>query len=799
MTPFKAVYVKEATTIHDYSPGTNNTASIDATLVEHQRLISVLKEALEHTRQRMTKQANKKRMEKQFQVGELVCLRLRNYRQQSVAARDNQKLSKRYFGPYQILEKVGPVAYRLELPVTSRVHPIFHVSLLKESHQEQEPSSKFPTEWLTNSPSLEPHPENILQRRITGNKEEVLVKWKHHDTSEATWEDWLEFMHRFLVFVGHEDMSAVQGETNDTPEPSAAVCNDCGIVVDAFIPYKKSKAGKRFAFVRFIKVDNIDHLVMNLCTIWIGCFHIHENVSHFHRELKPFAPFYPSNANEKCSLGSYVSILKSGKTNNVMFDQVLPSLILDDSCLPLKVWTRNTFVKLASKWGNLVEWEDLAKNLYFVSVLYVKTKLNEILVERFKVIVKGSGVRAKEMEAWDPFICNDSYESESFDDEKDAEDDGSQSGDKVTSDNYVKGVSESSSIPNNDLLYDNNHNNMISDKHKVPFEDPFNLYDILNKRKDSGDDLKYPLGFTPSMINVEEVNKNVKRDTRDEVNEHVNSTSNKLEEFIPKENFSSKNSVCSKRVHTGGSIFQLMEKLVKIFVVEKTQQHNSIDSLEAAQKSKVRWAIEADQFTNRLSLEQQADLERNVSNEEIKSAIWDCGMNKSPSLDSFTFEFFRRYWKLLEHDIVQPLKNFFLQLDIIREVTVLRTKDINLLNLILRNAGNGVNTLFWMDHLLDDLALKHKFSKLYALDNYKQITVVKKINHAFMVDTFCRPPRGGVEEEQLGFLLSRMDGLILTNIPDRWVWSLEATSEFSVKYVHQLIDDSILLKEKVAT
>nr|GEW63870.1 retrotransposable element Tf2 [Tanacetum cinerariifolium] len=42
-------------------------------------------------------------------------------------------------------------------------------------------------------------------------------------TSEATWEDWLEFMHRFPVFVGHEDMSAVNGETNDTPEPSATV------------------------------------------------------------------------------------------------------------------------------------------------------------------------------------------------------------------------------------------------------------------------------------------------------------------------------------------------------------------------------------------------------------------------------------------------------------------------------------------------------------------------------------------------------------------------------------------------
>ncbi|GJX45274.1 hypothetical protein Tco_0261950 [Tanacetum coccineum] len=66
-----------------------------------------------------------------------------------------------------------------------------------------------------------------------------------------------------------------------------------------------------------------------------------------------------------------------------------------------------------------------------------------------------------------------------------------------------------------------------------------------------------------------------------------------------------------------------------------------------------------DQFTNRLSLEQQADLERNVSNEKIKSAVWDCGTNKSPGPDVFTFEFFRRYWKLLEHDIVGAVKDFF--------------------------------------------------------------------------------------------------------------------------------------------
>ncbi|GJZ27769.1 hypothetical protein Tco_0572416 [Tanacetum coccineum] len=67
-----------------------------------------------------------------------------------------------------------------------------------------------------------------------------------------------------------------------------------------------------------------------------------------------------------------------------------------------------------------------------------------------------------------------------------------------------------------------------------------------------------------------------------------------------------------------------------------------------------------------------------------------------------------------------------------------------------------------------------------------------------MVDTFRRPTRGGAEEEQLNFILSRMDRLILTNIPDHWVRSLEARGEFFVKSVRQLIVDSILPKEEVS-
>nr|GFA04845.1 RNA-directed DNA polymerase, eukaryota [Tanacetum cinerariifolium] len=50
-------------------------------------------------------------------------------------------------------------------------------------------------------------------------------------------------------------------------------------------------------------------------------------------------------------------------------------------------------------------------------------------------------------------------------------------------------------------------------------------------------------------------------------------------------------------------------------------------------------------FNNRLSTEQVANLDRGVFRDEIRSAVWNCGENKSLGPDGYTFEFFRRYWR----------------------------------------------------------------------------------------------------------------------------------------------------------
>ncbi|GJX99894.1 RNA-directed DNA polymerase, eukaryota [Tanacetum coccineum] len=124
------------------------------------------------------------------------------------------------------------------------------------------------------------------------------------------------------------------------------LCNAYGSVVDVYIPFKKSKAGKRFAFIRFIKVNNFERLIQNLCTIWIGSFRLHANLVRFQREHVPMVSplnketnsgtFKKNISKSSCmgnSRGSFASILKGGTQDQLFYAPSSPALVLDDSCL----------------------------------------------------------------------------------------------------------------------------------------------------------------------------------------------------------------------------------------------------------------------------------------------------------------------------------------------------------------------------------------------------------------------------------------------------------------------------------
>jgi len=76
----------------------------------------------------MKNQADKNRRHLEFVVGDLVLVKLQPYRQHSLALRNNQKLTIRYFRPFEIIERIGTMAYKLKLPPTAMCNDPLYVS-----------------------------------------------------------------------------------------------------------------------------------------------------------------------------------------------------------------------------------------------------------------------------------------------------------------------------------------------------------------------------------------------------------------------------------------------------------------------------------------------------------------------------------------------------------------------------------------------------------------------------------------------------------------------------------------------
>lgn len=83
----------------------------------------------------MTRYTNKNRKDVSFSQVDWDYIKLQPYRQTSMEDKKFQKLSKRYCGPYQIIERLGPVAYNLTLHSTSCIHPRYLVSISKRHHR----------------------------------------------------------------------------------------------------------------------------------------------------------------------------------------------------------------------------------------------------------------------------------------------------------------------------------------------------------------------------------------------------------------------------------------------------------------------------------------------------------------------------------------------------------------------------------------------------------------------------------------------------------------------------------------
>ena len=103
------------------------------------------------------------------------------------------KLSPRFIGPYEILERIGPVAYRLALPSElAKLHNVFHVSMLRKYRYDESHILPVQDIHVQSDFTFDEEPKAILYREVKQlrNKQVSLVKvlWQHHSMEEATWE-----------------------------------------------------------------------------------------------------------------------------------------------------------------------------------------------------------------------------------------------------------------------------------------------------------------------------------------------------------------------------------------------------------------------------------------------------------------------------------------------------------------------------------------------------------------------------------------------------------------------------------
>ncbi|GJS49220.1 RNA-directed DNA polymerase, eukaryota [Tanacetum coccineum] len=374
------------------------------------------------------------------------------------------------------------------------------------------------------------------------------------------------------------------------------LCEAYGKVVDVFIPNRMSKAGKRFAFVRFIKVDDIARLIGNLCTLWVGRYHLHANVVRYERPSKPHQTSRFPHYNDHSPPGSYAAVVKDYKTKNNPSNSSpnTPALVLEDSCsivrdlsrhvmgkvkdlnsipnlltllskegfpevklsylggmwvlielvnvatkmkllqhtgvnswfnviqaakhdfvsdervvwvdiegIPLHVWSRDTFMKIGSKWGVTIDIEENLVSSFARKRLCIKTNVADNILESFKVIFKGKEymVRAKELFAWTPCFLEykeSDYVSddESFHGANNKSGGLRQEGVDLVDDSDEEGVSETifgdkTSSPRNSAHKSEDYVAVQQPEDSHHSEDPFGVYELLHKKTKGGVKLVY--------------------------------------------------------------------------------------------------------------------------------------------------------------------------------------------------------------------------------------------------------------------------------------------------------------------
>lgn len=155
----------------------------------------------------MKKSADGHSRDVEFDVGAMVYLKLKPYRQQYVVRCVCQTLAAKLFGPFQVLARVWP----FQLPASSKIHPVFHVSQLKLALGSCVEVQPLPLETLKEVDNII-LPDDVLAKPYDSEgRLELLVKWEQCPTHENSWMLYEELVEHYPHFKFEEKLDFKEG------------------------------------------------------------------------------------------------------------------------------------------------------------------------------------------------------------------------------------------------------------------------------------------------------------------------------------------------------------------------------------------------------------------------------------------------------------------------------------------------------------------------------------------------------------------------------------------------------------
>ncbi|XP_010456822.1 PREDICTED: uncharacterized protein LOC104738328 [Camelina sativa] len=148
---------------------------------------------MKEAQDRQENYADKGRRELEFQVGDMVYLKTVTYKGKDRVTL-NTKLTPRYMGPYRILDRTGPMAYKLELPLAmADFHPVFHTSMLRKCIMGRVNVISKPPPDLQLNKTIIGRPVQIIGTKMRGLHKKKKLKlielvWDCEGVEEITWE-----------------------------------------------------------------------------------------------------------------------------------------------------------------------------------------------------------------------------------------------------------------------------------------------------------------------------------------------------------------------------------------------------------------------------------------------------------------------------------------------------------------------------------------------------------------------------------------------------------------------------------